>query len=93
LALDFKFFDRFHYLVPGDIVDERVDHLPGLHEHVGYMDHQGLAEPLRVVILHDLYGRDVSSDVAVGVTPALEIHDADELLLALGILAQMLSSK
>ena len=40
------------HLVPGVGVDERVDHrLPHLHEDVGHIDHQRLAEPLRVVVL------------------------------------------
>ena len=39
------------HLGPGVVVDERVDHLPRLHEEVGHIDHQRLAESLRVVVL------------------------------------------
>jgi hypothetical protein len=42
-----------HHLVPGVGVDEGVDHrLPHLEEDVGHVDHQRLAQPLRVVVLH-----------------------------------------
>ena len=44
------------HLVPGVGVDEGVDHLPRLHEDVGHVDHQRLAEPLRVVVLHEAAG-------------------------------------
>jgi len=44
--------ERSMHLVSGVGVDERVDHrLPHLHEDVGHIDHQRLAEPLRVVVL------------------------------------------
>ena len=45
-----------HHLVPGVGVDEGVDHLSRLHEDVGHVDHQRLAEPLRVVVLHEAAG-------------------------------------
>lgn len=59
------------YLVLGVGVDEGLNHLPRLHKQVGHMDHERLAQPLRVVALQDLYGRDVGANVAVGVPPPL----------------------
>lgn len=44
---------QYAHLVPGVGVDEGVDHLPRLHEDVGHVDHQRLAEPLRVVVLQE----------------------------------------
>ena len=46
-----------HHLVPGVGVNEGVDHgLPHLEEDVGHVDHQRLAQPLRVVALRDREG-------------------------------------
>jgi hypothetical protein len=45
------------------------------------VDHERLAQPLWVVVLHDLYGRDVGPHVAVGVPPPLQVDDAQKLLL------------
>jgi len=46
-----------HHLVPGVGVDEGVDHgLPHLEEDEGHIDHQRLAQPLRVVVLRENEG-------------------------------------